>query len=290
MARHEPRRATIGVLFWIALILLVLVIFLANRSNIEQVMESTGIVEVIRNRLRPAPGQPEAQPAPPTAVPVTTPSPDPEPAPRVVFDEPRASPEPPSAPAPSSPATTPPTTVKPTPQPTGTPAPVAPDPARTPSPTTAQRAPSPDPDRPNRLMASLYFVKVTDEGRTYPQRVVRPVYYSTSPLTESIRALLAGPTGEELTSGLLNLLPNGTRLISAHVTDGVAFLNFSAEFRFNPLGAEGTVAQIMQIIYSSTEFPTVDSVQFLVEGEQLDYLGGDGIYVGRPLGRDAFRL
>ncbi|MFW5684760.1 MAG: GerMN domain-containing protein, partial [Spirochaetota bacterium] len=59
-------------------------------------------------------------------------------------------------------------------------------------------------------------------------------------------------------------------------------------FRFNPLGAEGTVAQLLQIIYSSTEFSTVERVQFLVEGEQVDYLGGDGIYVGRPLGRDAF--
>ncbi len=137
-------------------------------------------------------------------------------------------------------------------------------------------------------MAGLYFIKVTDDGRTYPQRVVRPVYYATSPLTETIEALISGPSGDQLDDGLLNLIPDGTRLISAHVQNGTAFLNFNQSFRFNPLGAEGTVAQLLQVIYSSTEFPTVERVQFLVEGEAVDYLGGDGIYIGEPLGRDAF--
>ena len=138
------------------------------------------------------------------------------------------------------------------------------------------------------MMAGLYFIRVTDDGRTFPQRVVRPVYYGTSPLSETIQALLAGPTGTELSTGLLNLIPEGTQLISAHVQNGTAFLNFNQSFRFNPLGAEGTVAQLLQIIYSSTEFPTVERVQFLVEGEHVDYLGGDGIFVGEPLGRNAF--
>jgi len=72
------------------------------------------------------------------------------------------------------------------------------------------------------------------------------------------------------------------------VDSGVAYLNFNKSFRFNPMGAEGTVAQLQQIIYSSTEFPTVSEVQFLIEGERLDYVGGDGIFIGEPLGRDAF--
>ena len=111
---------------------------------------------------------------------------------------------------------------------------------------------------------------------------------ANDPLTETIQALITGPSGNELDEGLLNLIPNGTQLISAHVQNGTAFLNFNQSFRFNPLGAEGTVAQLLQVIYSSTEFSTVERVQFLVEGAQLDYLGGDGIYVGEPLGRDAF--
>ena len=148
--------------------------------------------------------------------------------------------------------------------------------------------PDQDVTRPNRRMAALFFIRVTDDGRTFAQRVVRPVAYDQSPLTETIRALIAGPTGEELDEGLLNLIPTETQLISAHVDNGIAYLNFNQAFRFNPMGAEGTVAQLQQIIYSSTEFPTVTRVQFLIDGERIDYVGGDGIFIGEPLGRDAF--
>jgi len=254
------------VLFWVAFILLVLVIFLANRSNIEQVVESTGIMDVIRDRIaldetsvdETSTDDPSAEEpsAPDTELPQSNPA-----DPNIVFEEEPTSPE-----AEQSPQ-------------------IVETPEEQPN-----DIPEPDQDvsRPNRRMAALYFIRVTGDGRTYPQRVVRPVAYDQSPLTETIRALIAGPSGEELDDGLLNLIPADTRLISAHVDSGVAYLNFNQSFRFNPMGAEGTVAQLQQIIYSSTEFPTVTEVQFLIEGERLDYVGGDGIFIGEPLGRDAF--
>jgi spore germination protein GerM len=289
------RRASVGVLFWIAFILLVLVIFLANRSNIEQVLETTGIVDVIRDRVAddPESGAPEdgsggpedpvgtnprtverpASDNPSVAVDTGTDTDSPNP----VVIEPEDRTEPPA------------TTVQPdsdTGDRTGDDAPPVAEEDR---PRDGPDQPSDrDVTRPNQRMAALYFIKVTDDGRTYPQRVVRAISYDQSPLTETIRALISGPTGSELDEGLLNLIPSGTELISAHVADGVAYLNFNRSFRFNPMGAEGTVAQLQQIIYSSTEFSTVSRVQFLVEGEQLDYVGGDGIYIGEPLGRDAF--
>jgi spore germination protein GerM len=296
----KKRRASIGFLFWIAFILLVIVIFLANRSNIEQVVENTGIVDVIRDRVGSDddPGADEGDESQPEEEPLVLFDTDPEPSEREAQEpeseqsspsqndtpredqRPEAREEQPEA---SEPA--------PTPAPDeGETAPAQEDTRVTTTRETRpqQREPSPDPARPNRLSANLYFIKVADNGRTYPQKVVRPVYYASSPLTETINELLAGPSSSELENGLLNLIPQGSRLLSAAVRDGVAYLNFNQEFRFNSLGAEGTVGQLMQIIYSSTEFPTVQRVQFLIEGEQLDYLGGDGIFVGEPLGRDAF--
>lgn len=299
------QRTSIGVLFWIAFILLVLVIFLANRSNIEQVLESTGVVDIVRDRLEPQDGT-EATEPPPADLRPGDENPgvsDDKPAPGPTSRDPLARPEtteseprPRTEPAPT--VTTAPGSV-PVREPAPTPAidneqqneRIAVEPTSPATRTTAppvQRQPSPDPAKPNRLMAGLYFIRVTDDGRTFPQRVVRPVYYASSPLTETIRTLISGPNGDELDDGLLNLIPDGTELISAHVAEGVAYLNFNQSFRFNPLGAEGTVAQLLQVIYSSTEFSTVERVQFMVEGETLDYLGGDGIYVGEPLGRDAF--
>ncbi|TVQ27696.1 MAG: hypothetical protein EA382_03095 [Spirochaetaceae bacterium] len=276
MAKSSGKRqTTIGVLFWIALILLILVVFLANRSNIEHVMESTGLIETIRDRFGSG-GETEAVDQPVR-----------EPGPTVVFDPPARDPAPSGDPLPVAPPRQEPS---PPQQPAAPAAPAPPaETPRQPAPSPApQRAPSPDPERPNRLMANLYFIKLTDSGRIHPQRVVRPVYYATGPLTETIRSLIAGPSASELDNGLINLIPPGTELISASVQGGVAYLNFNQSFRFNSYGAEGTVAQLLQIIYSSTEFPTVDRVQFMVDGEVVDYLGGDGIFVGEPLDRTAF--
>lgn len=287
------RRASVGVLFWIAFILLVLVIFLANRSNIQQVLETTGLVDVIRDRVADDAGDdpPDAvvtdQPArdpvaeqPPAGRPAQPQADDAVRTDPVVFDTEPAQQPVSDRDAPGVRVTDGPVNDAPVARPVTPPA----ADAVTDAPAREQR----DVTKPNQRMAALYFIKVTEDGRTYPQRVVRAVAYDESPLTETIRALINGPTGSELTEGLLTLIPSGTELISAHVENGVAFLNFNRSFRFNPMGAEGTVAQLQQIIYSSTEFPTVLRVQFLIEGEQLDYVGGDGIYIGEPLGRDAF--
>jgi germination protein M len=279
MAQAAPkRRISVGVLFWIAFILLVLVIFLANRSNIEDVLNTTGLVDVVRDRFRSDDTDtPEEQTAPPADAVDTQGDPA-----EVVFDDPDGesgtSLDQPSEtvlpPAIQTLVETPVSTIK--------------DVMETAAEPIIQRAPSPDPAKPNRLMADLYFIRVTGEERIRPQVVTRPVYYDSSPLTETINALIAGPRGDELEEGLLNLIPSGTTLLSAHVQNGVAYLNFNQAFRFNQMGAEGTLAQLQQIIYSSTEFPTVDRVQILIEGETLEYLNGEGIYVGEPLDRDSF--
>ncbi|TFH04315.1 MAG: hypothetical protein E4H09_03800 [Spirochaetales bacterium] len=282
----SKKRASVGVLFWIACILLILVIFLANRTNIQDVLQSTGLVNVVRDRFG---GRNDESPE--TQIDAPAPANDSEPSdrgPGVEYIGPDAdatSPDTPEGQRAEDPATreTADDTVD---SPSASPPSTEPSASRDPN--VVQRAPSPNPDKPNRLMAGLYYIKVTDEGRTYPQKVVRPVFYASSPLTETINALIEGPSGNELEDGLLNLIPPGTRLISAHVTNGVAYLNFSQNFRYNQLGAEGMVGQLQQIIYSSTEFPTVSKVQFMVEGETLDYLGGEGIFIGEPLGRDAF--
>ena len=86
----------------------------------------------------------------------------------------------------------------------------------------------------------------------------------------------------------ISLIPQGTKLMSARVDDGIAYLSFSEEFEFNTLGAEGYMGQLMQIVYTASNFSTVKSVQFLVEGEKKDYLGSEGQWIGSPLSKNSF--
>ncbi|GAB6091342.1 hypothetical protein JCM12856_29360 [Spirochaeta dissipatitropha] len=137
--------------------------------------------------------------------------------------------------------------------------------------------------------APLYYILVNDAGNILPRKITRTMPATQTPLTANLQALIAGPTADELREGVLNLIPPGSQLLSASISNRVAYLNFNENFRFNSLGTEGIIAQLQQIVYTATEFGTIDRVQFLINGQQLEYLGGDGVYIGQPLGRNSFR-
>jgi len=136
--------------------------------------------------------------------------------------------------------------------------------------------------------ASLFFVKIEEDGVISRREVKRNVPSSDSPLTDAINALIAGPSEGEIRSGLVSLIPRGTRVLSITVRGSTAIIDLSDAFNYNHYGVEGYSAQLRQIVYTATSFPTVQDVQFLVEGKQKDYLGGEGVYIGKPLSRNSF--
>lgn len=137
--------------------------------------------------------------------------------------------------------------------------------------------------------AQLCFVIIDSDGSVSRQIVTRQLPKSDSPLSDAIKALLSGPTAGEKAKKCMSLIPAGTKLLSANVKNGIATLNFSEEFEYNPVGVEGYIGQLMQIVYTATSFTTVNSVQFIVEGQREEYLGSEGEWIGSPLSRSTFR-
>jgi len=117
-------------------------------------------------------------------------------------------------------------------------------------------------------------------------KVNRNLNVSNTPLQDSINALLAGPTPDEIMRGIESFVPEGSRLLSARVDDstGTARLSFNQEFTYNTRGREGCAAQIKQIVWTATEFPNVRNVQFLIDGKEVDFLS-EGVVIRNPIGR-----
>jgi spore germination protein GerM len=267
------KRNTIGCLFYVALVLLVLVVFLFNRAKVQQVIEKTGFAKLFQRRQ-----------AAPVEVVV---APPPAPAPRS-GGQPAAGPgtaeqsagTPDSAkpaPAQKAPADVVVQLVKPA------------TPQQPQQPPASPKDPQPAPPPARTRQARLFFIAVQPDGEIQLKSVVRPVKYTDAPLTSTIEALLAGPTPTEVNQGLMSLVAPEARLRRAQVKDGTAYLDFSEAFRFNSLGKEGLSAQLQQVVYSATEFSTVKRVQILLEGKTADYLGPEGLFIGRPLSRDSFQ-
>ena len=152
-----------------------------------------------------------------------------------------------------------------------------------------EKKPSQEKPKPTATVnAKLFFIQVDADGNVNRKSVVRKIPKSDSPLTDTIKALLAGPLDSEKS---MSLIPPGTRLLSATVRNGIAALNFSEEFEFNSIGADGYRGQLMQIVFTATEFATVESVQFLIEGQRKEYIGsGEDVWmwIGSPYTRASF--
>ncbi|MCR5613853.1 GerMN domain-containing protein [Treponema sp.] len=136
---------------------------------------------------------------------------------------------------------------------------------------------------------NLCFVYVDSDGKVVRKIAPREIEKSNAPLTNTIRSLLDGPTQKD--KNCMTLIPEGTRLLGASVKNGIATLNFSQEFEFGGINADSYRAQLMQIVYTATEFSTVDSVQFLIEGQRKEYMGSEElqIWIGSPYSRNNFR-
>ena len=105
-------------------------------------------------------------------------------------------------------------------------------------------------------------------------------------MLDSLNALLAGPSAEERQRSLRSFIPQNTRILSATVRGGTAYISFSEDFQYNTYGVEGYAAQLNQIVWTVTEFPNIKDVQILIEGRRVDYLG-EGIWIGSPINRDS---
>lgn len=255
MARKK--NSSLGCLFWIALILLILVVFLFSRERIAAVLESTGFGDLVQTFQQDG-EEPEIKRIPPE-------EPETRPAKEEQGQEKEQEQEIPLRPE------------------------IEPEVEEGEHEAEPSQKEEEAPLVEKRLRTSiLYFVMVGDDGNITLQHVARPVYFKASPLTRTIEALFHGLSPAELNKGLISLIPDSTSLRSVAVKNGVAYIDLNEAFSFNEFGAEGANASLKQLVYTATEFPTVSAVQILINGKKQDYLMTEGLSIIAPIKRSSF--
>ena len=116
----------------------------------------------------------------------------------------------------------------------------------------------------------------------------RRVAHTTMPATAAMKGLLAGPTSAESAAGLTSAIPAGTRLLGLTLDGSTARVDLSSRFASGG-GSLSMTARVAEVVYTVTRYPTVHSVQFLVEGSPIDALGGEGIVLADPQTRADWR-
>ncbi len=69
--------------------------------------------------------------------------------------------------------------------------------------------------------------------------------------------------------------------------DGVATADLSSEFESGG-GSMSVFVRLGQVVYTLTQFPTIQSVVFEIEGRPATVFSGEGIVLDGPVGRDDY--
>jgi spore germination protein GerM len=130
----------------------------------------------------------------------------------------------------------------------------------------------------------VYWLKPRDTGLDLvPQRVEIAATQPNQVLERAFQALLAGPTeGTDSTT-----IPPETKLLGLKMENGEVHVNLSEDFTKGG-GSTSMVGRIGQVIYTATTLDPNAKVYIEVEGEQLEFLGGEGVEVLQPLTRQSF--
>ncbi len=131
---------------------------------------------------------------------------------------------------------------------------------------------------------SLKIYLVRDEKLS---PVLRQVAKTKAVGTAALRALVEGPTAAEAALGLSSCLPPETTLLGLRVEEGIAHVDLSREFATGG-GSFSMRMRLAQVVFTLTQFATVEEVRLYLDGKAVPVLGGEGVPVDRGLVRADF--
>jgi spore germination protein GerM len=102
----------------------------------------------------------------------------------------------------------------------------------------------------------------------------------------AVRALLAGPTAEEVAAGMHTELGPSSRVSTVDVNGRVA--NVAVDASFSQVQPDHQVLAVAQLVYTVTEVSGIDAVAITVDGEPVEVPGRDGALQDGPFRREHF--
>lgn len=131
-----------------------------------------------------------------------------------------------------------------------------------------KEAPEPQPEQGSEVV--LYFADKAAMGLVSETRQVN-ITGDANPFVVALEELASGPR----TPDLERVIPEGTRVLSVEVREGIARADFSEDLRSRHWGGSaGETLTVYGIVNTLTEFSEIKAVVLLVEGEELDSLAG----------------
>jgi germination protein M len=168
------------------------------------------------------------------------------------------------------------------------------DPTDEPSPTTQPTTEPTDPDATEdddaTTTVTLYFIAPGGDtpGRAEPFLVAvqREIPATQRIALATLRELVDGPSAAEaaMIDGISTAVPAQTLVLDVTLADRVATVDLSREFESGG-GSFSMFSRLAQVVYTVTQFPTVDEVVFELDGRPVTVFSNEGIEIDGPTSR-----
>jgi spore germination protein GerM len=100
----------------------------------------------------------------------------------------------------------------------------------------------------------------------------------------AMQELIAGPTSDEKAAGFITALPDKTLFLGIALEGSAATVDLSKEYESGG-GTMSMSARLGQVVYTLTQFPTIDSVLFKLDGRPIEVFSGEGFILDHPVTR-----
>ena len=100
----------------------------------------------------------------------------------------------------------------------------------------------------------------------------------TDALRAAIAAAVEGPNRAERAAGFTSAIPSGTTLRGVNVVNRHAEVDLSSAFTTGG-GSLSIRLRVAQIVYTVVRLGIADSVRFLIDGQRVESIGGEGLIV-----------
>ncbi|TDB36892.1 MAG: hypothetical protein D9V44_10305 [Actinobacteria bacterium] len=135
---------------------------------------------------------------------------------------------------------------------------------------------------PKPMFVKVYFTRGDKLGVS-----TRQIPATKAIATAAVRELLKGPNADEKSYGLGTTVPEGTKLLGVSVANKVATVDLTGTFESGG-GSLSMTMRLTQVVYTLTQFKTIDSVRFALDGKPVTVFGGEGVMLDKPLTRLSF--
>lgn len=133
-----------------------------------------------------------------------------------------------------------------------------------------------------------YFYLGGEPGTAGLVPLLREVPQTEAVGAAAINALLAGPTANESAERVItSAVPAESRLLGLSIEGGIATIDLSSEFESGG-GSASVLIRLGQVVFTLTQFPTVQSVAFVIEGRPVTVFSSEGIVLDGPVGREDY--